>query len=162
MNLVGFYLILVLTGTVYCMEITCNIHDNTDTNFQRFASYMRDSRRGHNLRVRTVDQLCWPPLGSDDMIPVYVQKQEIPSGSFLIAVLGARSSAVSVWQAPTETYKVPCDDVVLLMSSTDGYDWLRFSIKIIIILLYILYLDVLYIATLTSHHGRASVVIKSK
>ena len=70
------------------------------------------------------------------MIPVYVQKQEIPSGSFLIAVLGARSSAVSVWPAPTETYKVPCDDVVLLMSSTDGYDWLRFSTKIIIILLY--------------------------
>ena len=96
MNLVGFYLILVLTGTVYCMEITCNIHDNTDTNFQRFASYMRDSRRGHNLRVRTVDQLCWPPLRSDDMIPVYVQKQEIPSGSFLIAVLGVRGSAVSV------------------------------------------------------------------
>ena len=110
MNLVGFYLILVLTGTVYCvrytvycvrytvycMDITCNIHDNTDTNFQRFVSYMRDSRRGHKLRVRTVDQLCWPPLRSDDMIPVYVQKQEIPSGSFLIAVLGARSSAVSV------------------------------------------------------------------
>ena len=95
---VNWYCVLC-TGvryTVYCTDITCNIHDNTDTNFQRFVSYMRDSRRGHKLRVRTVDQLCWPPLRSDDINPVYVQKQEIPSGSFLIAVLGARSSAVSV------------------------------------------------------------------